>query len=337
MTASPLTSAGAERPRPDERPRLVVGVDGSEGAKQALRWARREAGALGAEVLAALAFGPLGRPWELDALETRDLDELSSAAQALLDDAVAEVPPPRTGETGPTGDPAVSPPSSPAVSPLTVYDEPVDGLLQLTRPTDMLVLGSRGWGRFRRLLLGSVATECLQQHPGTVVVVRGDVPGADERPVLVGVDGSADSLAALRWAAAHAVRHGASLRIVRAWSLPTSLHPTLRSLTDRNRELGHARSELRTMVRTALAEMGGLHGLSYSIEVVEDSPTSALTAAAGAQLLVVGRGGPTALRHRPLGSTALSCALNADTSVAVVATAAPAAGPEDTATPEELS
>ena len=334
MKATPLADARPDGVRRGHVGRLVVGVDGSESSDQALRWALREADSVGADVLAVLAFGPLGRPGDLDTLTSDDLDQLSAAASALLHSVVA-----RVGQGA-------------EVSTTTVYDEPVAGLLKLLRPTDVLVLGSRGWGRVRRLLLGSVATQCLQQHPGTVVVVRGEsvpenpVPenpaARDERPVLVGVDGSQDSIAALRWAAEFAGRQTVSLRIVQAWAWPHSLHPTTRSVVERNREFDRVRAELRTLVRTALAETGRLRELRYAIDVIEESPSAALTSASDGevQLLVVGRGGPSALRRRALGSTALSCALNAATSVAVVATASSstdAGSTPEKPTPEEPS
>ena len=45
-------------------------------------------------------------------------------------------------------------------------------------------------------------------------------PGASEGPVVVGVDGSDSSRAALRWAARHAERTGQGLHVVLAWHLP---------------------------------------------------------------------------------------------------------------------
>ena len=312
ITSQPSAATDTPERRADA-PRLVVGVDGSTGGEQALRWALREA-TPGQEVLAALAFGPLGRPPDLDALQTGHLDELVPAAKSLLEKAVAQV-------TGSAELPAAG-----TVATAAVYDEPVAGLLELLRPPDVLVLGSRGWGRLRRLLLGSVASQCLQQHPGTVVVVRGAVATDDRRSVLVGVDGTPDSLAALTWAAEFAVRHGAPLRAVRAWSAPASLHPVLRSVYDRQRAFGHARAEPRRLVRSTLtAASGDLGELDVATDVLDGSSAATLTGEADQryQLLVVGRGGATALRHRRLGSTSLSCAVNAATSVAVVEAPAP--------------
>lgn len=305
-------------------PRLVVGVDGSPGAEQALRWAVREAATLPADrpvtVLATLAFGPLGRPPELDALETGHLEDLLPAAQSLLNKAVAQVAPSED----------VS--ARVVISTATVYDEPVSGLLELLGRADVLVLGSRGWGRLRRMVLGSVASQCLQLHPGNVVVVRGTVPPSDNRAVVVGADGSPDSLCALRWAAEFAVRHHTPLRVVRACSAPTSLHPSLRSVTDRQRELDRARADLRRFVGSTLAKVYGSDELHVTTDLVDDTPTAGLTAASedACQLLVLGRGGPTALRRRPIGSTALSCTLNAGSSVAVI-------GPEPSPTPNNAS
>jgi nucleotide-binding universal stress UspA family protein len=67
----------------------------------------------------------------------------------------------------------------------------------------LLVVGARGLGGFRRLLLGSVSEQCLHHASYPVAVVRtSPAPaGADASPrVVVGVDGSAASQRALVWA-----------------------------------------------------------------------------------------------------------------------------------------
>ena len=49
--------------------------------------------------------------------------------------------------------------------------------------------------------------------------------GRAHRPVVVGVDGSGSAYRAVEWAAAEAVRRGAELRLVRAFSWTTSERP----------------------------------------------------------------------------------------------------------------
>lgn len=121
--------------------------------------------------------------------------------------------------------------------------------------------------------------------------------------VLAGVDGSPQSTAAAHWAAAEAVRRGASLRLVHAWPW----------LTDGVSSFAEA-DDLPQAVRRTLAEAAedirALHpDLAVETDAVLDAPVDGLVAAAAeAELLVLGsrgRGGFTGLL---LGSVSMSAA-----------------------------
>ncbi|MFE6502439.1 universal stress protein [Kitasatospora sp. NPDC057738] len=121
--------------------------------------------------------------------------------------------------------------------------------------------------------------------------------------VLAGVDGSPQSAAAAHWAAAEAVRRGASLRLVHAWPW----------LTDGVSSFAEA-DDLPEAVRRTLAEAAedirGRHpDLAVETDAVLDAPVDGLLAAAAeAELLVLGsrgRGGFTGLL---LGSVSMSVA-----------------------------
>jgi len=121
--------------------------------------------------------------------------------------------------------------------------------------------------------------------------------------IVVGVDGSPTSLAALRWAAGEADRHGGRLLAVRAVDGPGPPE--------------HAeRSVLAASVRAAL---GGDPAVPVAERVVAGPPDRALLAAAGdADLLVVGARGHSGLAGRILGSTAIAVARTAPVPVVVV-------------------
>jgi nucleotide-binding universal stress UspA family protein len=144
---------------PDSR--IVVGVDESAYAASALRWALRE-GALRRAVvevvhvwrppLASLPFGatfaiPVDEA-ELDATARKALDQVVDQALAALGDPLPEVV--RT----------------------TVPGSAAPTLIDIAGDADLLVVGSRGRGELRQLVLGSVAHACVQHAACPVVVVR---------------------------------------------------------------------------------------------------------------------------------------------------------------------
>jgi nucleotide-binding universal stress UspA family protein len=146
--------------------RIVVGLDGSDPSKQALRWAVRQAERTGGTVEALNAWdfphfhGSLGwlPPPSSDeaALRTRALEELEEAVQETV---------------GPQ-------PPVPIRSEVR-YGTAAGVLIDASRGADLLVVGARGLGGFSGLLLGSVSQHCVQHAACPVVVVRhteGDDP-----------------------------------------------------------------------------------------------------------------------------------------------------------------
>jgi nucleotide-binding universal stress UspA family protein len=135
--------------------RIVVGVDGSDGAKAALRWAVDEAARTGATVevvgvwdypvLFTLPTAPvLPTPEEMIAATT---DQLRSAAAAVGDTA------------------------SVAIELHAARGHAAEALLERCAGADLVVVGRRGLGGFASLLLGSVSQQVLQHATCPVVVV----------------------------------------------------------------------------------------------------------------------------------------------------------------------
>lgn len=133
-------------------------------------------------------------------------------------------------------------------------------------------------------------------------------------PVVVGVDGSEDSLRALDWAAAEAARYGWPLRVVSAYEANVAALPavavTLPGPTDKvNAVLDQARDR----VAKAYPE------LSVSTSPVEGpAPHVLLRESKKARMLVVGREGASRLAEMVLGSVSLECATHARVPVAVI-------------------
>jgi nucleotide-binding universal stress UspA family protein len=140
----------------DAKPRIVVGVDGSDGSKDALRWAANLAGLLGArvDVVATweLPTGSLLRALPPSFTPEPDMDR-------VLDEAVDEV----FGA------------ERPADLRLKVLEGPAARtLVTAGKGALMLVVGSRGLGGFAGLLLGSVSSWVAEHAACPVLVVHGD-------------------------------------------------------------------------------------------------------------------------------------------------------------------
>ncbi|WFR66365.1 universal stress protein [Curtobacterium flaccumfaciens] len=97
-------------------------------------------------------------------------------------------------------------------------------LLGASAGAGLLVVGSRGRGGFRGLLLGSVSTACIQHATCPVLVDRGGPMTEGRDTVVVGVDGSPESGRALRFAVTLARRLGLRVRTITTWQWPAALN-----------------------------------------------------------------------------------------------------------------
>lgn len=141
---------------------VVVGVDGSPWSVDAVALAAREAQARGVGLRAVLALPPV-----VDAVGLVDVPDAAQVedARALVAEAVAGL--------------AEDHPDVP-VTTSVVVTHPVDALLAASHEASLLVVGSRGHGALRRMLLGSVSRELSQRASCPVLVVhrseRAEVP-----------------------------------------------------------------------------------------------------------------------------------------------------------------
>jgi nucleotide-binding universal stress UspA family protein len=97
---------------------------------------------------------------------------------------------------------------------------PAAVLVEASAHADMVVVGSRGMGGFRGLLVGSVGVQVASNSECPAVVVR-KAPSTAASTVVVGVDGSELSLAALDFAFDIADRRGWRVLAVHAWEVPS--------------------------------------------------------------------------------------------------------------------
>jgi len=142
-----------------EQPRIVVGVDGFESSKAALRWAIRQARLTGAVVEAVTAWQiPAGSGW----IPTPDLPDYQGDAFAVLSEELAEVR---------TVDHEVQ------ICPRVVEGRAGEVLVDVAEGADLVVLGSQGHGGLAGALLGSVGQYCVHHAPCPVVIMRGKYEG----------------------------------------------------------------------------------------------------------------------------------------------------------------
>jgi nucleotide-binding universal stress UspA family protein len=152
-----LAARGDSSPR-----RIVVGTDGSPTSQDALAFAFAQAESRGCELTILHA-------WWLDLGGARYIDvaavsaeEMQQAHERILDEEVAGF---------------LDRHPSVVVHPVVVHDDPAAALARLSAGAELVVVGSRGRGGFRSLLLGSVSQRVLQTAECPVVVVR---PSSDK-------------------------------------------------------------------------------------------------------------------------------------------------------------
>jgi nucleotide-binding universal stress UspA family protein len=289
---------------------VVVGVDGSAGARMALDWALREARLRGLAVRLVTVW-----PEDRSRPQASGIDgsRVAAAEQGARTRMRAEA-----AEVAVVGDLDAVP-----VQAEVRYGQPAQQLVDTGASGGLLVVGSRGHGTLRGALLGSVSQQCAQYARGPVVVVRDDESahgavlwqGAASR-VVVGVDGSAGSVAALRFAAAEARLRGGELHVVHAWidSLSGYGLPWAAPATTLREQAG---ATLLNSMRAAWQD--GSAGVQVRAEIIEGAEWDVLTEVAhAADLLVVGSRGRTGWSSLLLGSVGLRCITYSPCPVAVV-------------------
>ncbi len=287
--------------------RIVVGVDGSDGSRHALDWARDEALLRGAELHVVHAWSPPAPVSEIAALvEPVDAEVFEKAAHELL-----------TGEVDRL---AARPEGSPPVEAIGRRGYASTILLEESKDANLLVVGTRGRGGFTGLLLGSVSQQCAQHTELPLAVIPATAPTPGTGDVVVGVDGSEGSWAALRWAVDEAGMLGVLLSVVHAWWTPFAvppggigiapLHP--RDFREQSERLLHEMVD--GTVTRAERPPPGVELLS----VEEPAAPALLHRARGAGVLVVGSRGRGGFAGLLLGSVSQQCMHHATSAIVVV-------------------
>ncbi|GAA4397674.1 universal stress protein [Tsukamurella soli] len=188
------------------RPFILAGVDGSPAASRAVTWAAAEAHSRGVALLLATVID-IGTEYSPYAGVTEELygrmqEDARNALAAAEQQVVEQFPAVPTSVVVKSGPPAA-------------------GLITLSRDALLTVVGATGRGRFSSILLGTVALALVTSDSCPVAVIRG--VGEDDvvpqtGPVVLGIDGTKGSDAAIRWAFDEASRRATTLTAVHTWT-----------------------------------------------------------------------------------------------------------------------
>jgi nucleotide-binding universal stress UspA family protein len=191
---------------------IVVAVDGSEHATRALEWAVEQAGLENRRLVALSAFAS-GTAWDSLVPGTGDVaiatEGPGQAAYALAEEAAAFARQLTPGVV---------------VEGMGVPGDPRQVLVDLSPQAHLLVMGSRGRGPLRTMLLGSVSSAVVKQARCPVVVCRPRRSSGPGAGVVVGADGTPESLPVIEFAFQQASLRGLPLTVLHVyWDAVTAV------------------------------------------------------------------------------------------------------------------
>jgi len=286
---------------------VVIGVDGSTASQNAIRWGIALAERRESAVQLLHAYDPRINETRIgEGFRVSVLAAVHDAARDQLEAARAQ---------------AVEVQPGLALTTRLVEDSAATALISASFAAEAVVVGAQGASGFGALVAGSTAMNVATHARCPVVTVPASESAArDGSGVVVGVDGSALSDAAIGFAFREAAETGGSLTAVLAWTEPLTWAVIAAALPT-HQTTGHiqqAHEQLLTWVQPWSEKYPDVR---VHRRVVNDLPARALAAASeGAQLLVVGCRGRRAVSSMMLGSVSHGVLHLATCPVAVVHT-----------------
>jgi nucleotide-binding universal stress UspA family protein len=210
---------------------VLVCVDGSTASDAAVAWGTREAIMRRLTITLMHAVAPVVVGWPVGQLYAGMPEWQQDDAQHVMDQARK------------TLNASLGGAEPPEIRTEVVYSGVVPALIDASGDAWMIVAGSQGLGAMGRLLLGSVTTGLVHYAHCPVAVIHARETETKtaldtNAPVLVGIDGSPASEAAIALAFDEASRRGVELRALHVWS-DVGVFPVLgMDWRDRERE-GH--------------------------------------------------------------------------------------------------
>lgn len=141
---------------------IVVGVDESAHARKALDWAVREAGLRQSTLTVLTVIPTMASQWTGEPLSVANADHAIEQARQAVEEAIAKSASDLTG------------PKPPSVMVNVFIGFPSQALVDASREADLVVVGSRGTGGFKSLVLGSVSSQVAHHGGCPVVIVHSD-------------------------------------------------------------------------------------------------------------------------------------------------------------------
>ena len=284
---------------------VVVGVDGSEPAAAALDWAVRQSALEARELIIVHACGVPGAMQDFEDIVANERG-LKSVGRSIAREAVREAR---------LTDPTVG------VESVVTMGHAETVLAEASETAHLLVVGARGRGTVASALLGSVSATLARESHCPVVVVRtfAEAPEDDDRPVVVGVDGTPASSAAVEFGFKTASLREVPLTLLHAtWDLREQVSSVVdvRSYAEK---VNLSEEEERLVAETVAGLCEKYPDVAVTETYRRGEPVGRLVEASrAASLVVVGSRGRRLLATTLLGSVSRGVAERAYCPVAVV-------------------
>lgn len=287
-----------DRVRHNDRDPVVVGYDGSRASRAALRWAAEVARLRNLPLAVCHAWR-----WPYPGRPSGGVGDVRRAAGHVLDEGLRRVSR-VAGRPDATG--------------RLVEGTAAGALVTQSYTASLVVVGDRGTGGFGDLRVGSVAVQVSAHASCPVVVVKDGAPTSSHRgDVVVGIDGSPASDAALGFAFEEAALRRAPVRVVCSWwDAGAAVGTPAIPFTD---AAGLERDAAARFHRTVAPWLEKYGQVDATTAFVVEPPREALReAAVGARLVVVGNRGIGTAPTTLLGAMSRSVLHDATCPVAIV-------------------
>lgn len=267
---------------------LLVGIDGTESSRAALRWAVRRAAAIGAEINLTHVIND---DWAT--IGARMLEELEDDARRLLGKEV-EYAHSLAAEVG--------------VHTQVLHGDVMQELIAASKQAEMVIVGTHKTGFISGKVFGSRSLRlAASAYVPVAIIPQGS--SRDGRGIVVGVDDSAAGRLAIEFAAREAERTGETLTLLRAFTvmeLPTANDDVQRELIE------HSETRASTALSDALV-LANLTAPTLDVKtrsIRRPTAQALVDAAATATLLVVGDSRRTGFDNAMVGSVSHDVLIN---------------------------